>query len=93
MADLILAGAVLNGSFQHLAIALADEGHRATLLSGTRRTTNAMEVLRQLTRHVVVYNSLDAFDIQTARSEVGGHQVIDGSVAELLQGIQALIGG
>lgn len=43
-----------------------------------------MEVLSQLAWHIVVNDRVDALDIETTGCEVGGHEIIDSAISELL---------
>lgn len=49
-----------------------------------------MQVLSELSGHVIVYHSLDAFDIQTSRSKIRGHEIVNCSIPELLQRAKSL---
>lgn len=53
-------------------------------------SSDAVEVLRELARHVVVDNSLDSLDVQTAGGKISGHQEVDCTVAEELQSSETL---
>lgn len=41
----------------------------------------------------VVYDDVDAFDVEAARGEVGCEEEVDFAVAEGLDGLYALVGG
>lgn len=56
----------------------------------TSRSSNAMEVLGELVRHVIVDHGLYTFDIQTTRRQIGGHKIINLAITEGLQCIQTL---
>ena len=49
-----------------------------------------MQILSQLTRHIVVDDRLDPFDIQAAGSQICCHKEVGLSVPKLLKRFQAL---
>ena len=64
-----------------------------SLLPRSGCSSDAMEILGQLRRHIIIDDRLDAFDIQTSGSQVGSHQIVHRAISELLQGSQTLDGG
>ena len=60
---------------------MTDQRYRQAFTTGTTGTTDAVHVLVAGTRHVEVDHQIQAFDVQTARSHVGGHQDLDCSLA------------
>lgn len=66
------------------------EGNVLSPLAGTSRSSNAMEVLSELVWHIIVDHGLYTFDIQTTRSQIGGHKIVNLSITEGLQCIQTL---
>ena len=77
---------------------LVDEHRNTTFkilpssLSRTSCSPNSMQVLRELSGHVVVDDSFNALDVETARRQICGHKVVDGAVAELLKSSESLGG-
>ncbi len=55
-------------------------------LARTCSSSDSVQVLRMLTRHIVVDHRLNPLDIQTSGSKVGRHQVVNPTVSEGLEG-------
>ena len=70
---------------------MADQRYRQAFAAGTAGTTDAVHVLVAGTRHVEVDHQIQALDIQTARGHVGGHQDLDCSLAQTVDGQLAIL--
>ena len=63
------------GAMTHLGVFLGgDKGDGETLGAEAARTTDAVQVLVSLLRHVVVEDDVDALEVDTAPEHVGRHQ-------------------
>jgi hypothetical protein len=90
VADLV-GRSLLHDGLEHLAVRLANERDGPTLPPGTGRTTHAVRVLRELGRHVVVDDRLDALDVETTRGEVRSKQVVDFTGLKVVERDQTLL--
>jgi len=59
--------------------------------TSTGCSSDTVKILRELGWHVIVNHCFDALDIQTTRSEVCSHQIVDGAFAEGMQCFQTLL--
>ena len=63
-----------------------DEQHRGTRAARATRAADAVHIRLRVVRNVVVEHVGDAFDVQTAGGDVGGHQDVDGPALERVDG-------
>ena len=66
------------------------QGERATLLTRPARAPDAVHVFVRVGRHVIVDHAWQAYDVEAARRDVGGHQEIDLAAPEGIERLGSL---
>ena len=87
----LLGARLFNGELEHATVGFTHQRHGATVATGTRRTSDTVEVGFKLARHVVVDDGLHSFDVESTRGEVGRNQKVDLAIAERSQRIDTLL--
>jgi hypothetical protein len=77
----LLADRSFNGS-KLFELVWSRDGHRATGMSGSARSTNAVDVVFGLIGQVVVDNDADFLDVDSAGGDIGGDEESEFAVLE-----------
>src|SRR5690606_38212028 len=88
----LAADQLLDGLEQH-GIVLAGEADGGTALAGAAGAADAVDVVLRLLRQGVVDHVADAVDVDAAARHVGGHQHLDGTGLEVVEGFDPLVLG
>ena len=83
--DLVGVAENRNELASHVAFAAVDERVRPTLLTGATGTADAVHVIFDLVREVVVNDQVAILDVQTARGDVSGDEDRRAALTELVQ--------
>src|SRR5690606_5705629 len=86
----LLPGGALDRA-EHAAFARRHEQDRLAAAAGASRAADAVHVAFGVVGNVVVQHVADAFHVQAARGDVGGHQDVDAAVLERLHHLLALL--